>query len=171
MLGVICDRRVPAKIKGVQNCAETSDIGWPRDSGTEERQEAEMKILRFSLEVRMDRIRNEYIRGTAHVRGFGKKVREARLTWFGHVQRTDTEYIGKTMLRFKLPGRRPGRRPKRKFIDLVKEDRKVIGLSEEDAEDRVSWRQLICCRKIFDFYKNTLFTISQGHKKNPFKNK
>ncbi|KAF7640909.1 hypothetical protein LDENG_00006140 [Lucifuga dentata] len=34
----------------------------------------------FSLGVtRMDRIRNEYIRGTAHVRCFGDKVREARL--------------------------------------------------------------------------------------------
>ncbi|KAF7653171.1 hypothetical protein LDENG_00086540, partial [Lucifuga dentata] len=40
---------------------------------------AETKMLRFSLGVtRMDRIRNEYIRGTAHVRCFGDKVREAR---------------------------------------------------------------------------------------------
>ncbi|KAF7660222.1 hypothetical protein LDENG_00286240, partial [Lucifuga dentata] len=52
---------------------------------------AETKMLRFSLGVtRMDRIRNEYIRGTAHVRCFGDKVREARLRWFGHVQRRDS---------------------------------------------------------------------------------
>lgn len=58
MSAVICDRRVPAKIKG--NCGETSDVGWSRDSSTEERQEAEVKILRISLEVsRMDKIRNE----------------------------------------------------------------------------------------------------------------
>ncbi|KAK3560422.1 hypothetical protein QTP86_008463 [Hemibagrus guttatus] len=48
-------------------------------------------MLRFSLGVtRLDRIRNEYIRGTAHVGRLGDKVREARLRWFGHVQRRDT---------------------------------------------------------------------------------
>ncbi|KAK3539675.1 hypothetical protein QTP70_011114 [Hemibagrus guttatus] len=51
---------------------------------------AELKMLRFSLGVtRLDRIRNEYIRGTAHVGRLGDKVREARLRWFGHVQRRD----------------------------------------------------------------------------------
>ncbi|KAK3556174.1 hypothetical protein QTP70_005567 [Hemibagrus guttatus] len=52
-------------------------------------------MLRFSLGVtRLDRIRNEYIRGTAHVGRLGDKVREARLRWFGHVQRRDTIKIG-----------------------------------------------------------------------------
>ncbi|KAK3545722.1 hypothetical protein QTP70_011349 [Hemibagrus guttatus] len=47
-------------------------------------------MLRFSLGVtRLDRIRNEYIRGTAHAGRLGDKVREARLRWFGHVQRRE----------------------------------------------------------------------------------
>ncbi|KAK3519716.1 hypothetical protein QTP70_002667 [Hemibagrus guttatus] len=51
-------------------------------------------MLRFSLGVtRLDRIRNEYIRGTAHVGRLGDKVREARLRWFGHVQRRDTTFV------------------------------------------------------------------------------
>ena len=38
---------------------------------------AELKMLPFSLGVtRMDNIRNEYIRGTAQVGRFGKKIRE-----------------------------------------------------------------------------------------------
>ena len=45
---------------------------------------AELKMLRFSLGVtRMDKIRNEYIRGTAQVGTFGEKTREARLRWYG----------------------------------------------------------------------------------------
>ncbi|KAI5086753.1 hypothetical protein C0J45_23264, partial [Silurus meridionalis] len=55
---------------------------------------AELKMLMFSLGVtRMDKIRNLFIRGTAHVGCFGDKVREARLRWFGHVQRRDMNYI------------------------------------------------------------------------------
>ena len=41
---------------------------------------AEFKILRFSMVViKMNRIRNKQIRGTARVGHFGDKVREARL--------------------------------------------------------------------------------------------
>ncbi|KAL7854724.1 hypothetical protein SRHO_G00169140 [Serrasalmus rhombeus] len=48
---------------------------------------AEMKMLRFSLGVtRMDKIRNEQIRGTVKVEQFGDKAREARLRWFGRVE-------------------------------------------------------------------------------------
>ncbi|KAF7655305.1 hypothetical protein LDENG_00057930 [Lucifuga dentata] len=84
-------------------------------------------------------------RGTAHVRCFGDKVREARLRWLGHVQRRDSEHIGRRMLRLELPGRRPRGRPKRRFMDVVKEDMKLVGVREEEAEDRVRWRQMIRC--------------------------
>ena len=68
---------------------------------------AEMKILRFALGVtRRDRIRNEHIRETVRVGHFGDKVRETRLTWFGHVQRRESEYIGRRTMKMKLPGRR-----------------------------------------------------------------
>ena len=60
---------------------------------------AELKMLRFSLGVtRIDKIKNEFIRGTAQVRQIGDKVREARLRWYGHVQRRNAEYIGKRIL-------------------------------------------------------------------------
>ena len=44
----------------------------------------------------MDKIRNEYIRGTAQVGRFGEKTREARLRWYGHVLRKDDGYIGRS---------------------------------------------------------------------------
>lgn len=59
------------------------------------REEAELKKLRFSLRVtRMDKIRNEDVRGTARDELFGNEVREASLKWIGHVQRSDGGYIG-----------------------------------------------------------------------------
>lgn len=48
------------------------------------------------------------------------------------------------MLSLKLPGRRPEGRPKTRFMD-VRENMKVNGVREEDAEGRVRWRQLIRC--------------------------
>ena len=64
-------------------------------------------MLRFSLGVtRIDKIRNEYIRGTAQVVQFAEKTREARLRWYGHVQRKYAGYIGPRMLRMELPGKR-----------------------------------------------------------------
>ncbi|KAK3542922.1 hypothetical protein QTP70_006548 [Hemibagrus guttatus] len=78
---------------------------------------AELKMLQFSLGVtRLDRIRNEYIRGTAHVGRLEDKVREARLRWFGPVQRRESEYIGRRMLDMELPGRRQRGRPKRRSL-------------------------------------------------------
>ena len=95
--------------------------------------------------TRVDRIRNEYIRGTAHVRKLGEKVREARLRWFGHVLRRDIDYIGQRMLKMELPGRRRRGRPKRRYLDTVREDMRAVGLTEEDAGDRVRWKQMFCC--------------------------
>ena len=72
MSGVICDRRVPARVKGkVYKVAVRPAMLYGLETvALTKRQEAEMevaelKMLRFSLGVtRMDNIRNEYIRGT-----------------------------------------------------------------------------------------------------------
>lgn len=67
----------------------------------------------------MDKIRNELIRGPAHVRTFGDKANEARLRRIGHVQR-DEEYVGRKMLGMDLPDRRKRGSPppkKKGFMD------------------------------------------------------
>ncbi|KAK3543285.1 hypothetical protein QTP70_014057, partial [Hemibagrus guttatus] len=95
--GVLCDRKISARIKGkvyrtvvrpaILYGLETVSLRKRQES---ELEVAELKMLRFSLGVtRLDRIRNEYIRGTAHVGRLGDKVRETRLRWFGHVQRRE----------------------------------------------------------------------------------
>ena len=48
-------------------------------------------------------------------------------------------------MRLELPGRRSRGRPKRRFVDAVKEDMKLVGVREEDAGDRVRWRWMIHC--------------------------
>ncbi|KAK3508786.1 hypothetical protein QTP70_007626 [Hemibagrus guttatus] len=95
--GVLCDRKISARIKGkvYRTVVRVAMLYGLETVSLRKRQEselevAELKMLRFSLGVtRLDRIRNEYIRGTAHVGRLGDKVREARLRWFGHVQRRE----------------------------------------------------------------------------------
>ncbi|KAK3545068.1 hypothetical protein QTP86_033299, partial [Hemibagrus guttatus] len=97
--GVLCDRKISARIKGkvYRTVVRAAMLYGLETVSLRKRQEselevAELKMLRFSLGVtRLDRIRNEYIRGTAHVGRLGDKVREARLRWFGHVQRRESE--------------------------------------------------------------------------------
>ena len=75
MSGVICDRRVQTRVKGkVYRVAVRPAMLYGLETvALTKRQEAEMevaelKMLRFSLGVtRMNKIRNEYIRGTSHV--------------------------------------------------------------------------------------------------------
>ncbi|KAK3556567.1 hypothetical protein QTP70_010634 [Hemibagrus guttatus] len=144
--GVLCDRKISARIKGkvYRTVVRPAMLYGLETVSLRKRQEselevAELKMLRFSLGVtRLDRIRNEYIRGTAHVGRLGDKVREARLRWFGHVQWRESEYIGRRMLDMELPGRRQRGRPKRRYMDGINEDMKLVDASVEDAEDRVT---------------------------------
>ena len=75
-----------------------------------------------------------------------ERAREARLRWFGYVQRRESEYNGRRKMRLELPGWRSRGRPKRRFMDAVQEDMKLFGVREEDVEDRVRWRQMILCQ-------------------------
>ncbi|KAK3515626.1 hypothetical protein QTP70_024868, partial [Hemibagrus guttatus] len=95
--GVLCDQKISARIKGkvYRTVVRPAMLYGLETVSLRKRQEselevAELKMLRFFLGVtRLDRIRNEYIRGTAHVGRLGNKVREARLRWSGHVQRRE----------------------------------------------------------------------------------
>ncbi|KAK3553870.1 hypothetical protein QTP70_012703 [Hemibagrus guttatus] len=135
--GVLCDRKISARMKGkvYRTVVRPAMLYGLETVSLRKRQEselevAELKMLRFSLGVtRLDRIRNEYIRGIAHVGRLGDKVREARLRWFGHVQRRESEYIGRRMLDMELPGRRQRGRPKRRYMDAINEDMKLVGAS------------------------------------------
>ena len=102
---------MPARVKGnvYKVAVRPAMLHGLETVALEKRQEAEMevaelKMLRFSLGVtRLDKIRNEYIRGTAQAGRVGEKTQEARLGWYGHVRRKYDGYIGRRMPRIELP--------------------------------------------------------------------
>ena len=95
--------------------------------------------------TRKDKIINEHIRSTVKVERLGMKMRESRLRWYGHIMRRDQEYVGRKMMEMELPGKRRRGRPKRRFLDVVKEDMKEVGVKEMDIEDRKMWRMMTRC--------------------------
>ena len=150
---VICDKRLPARVKGkvyislvrpaMVHGLETVAVTKKQ---VKEMEVAEIKMLRFAMGVtRKDKIINEYIRSTVKVERLGMKMREGRLRWYGHVMRRDQEYVGRRMMEMELPGKRRRGRPKRRFLDVVKEDMEEVGAKETDIEDRKMWRMMIRC--------------------------
>ncbi|XP_047496506.1 uncharacterized protein LOC125044099 [Penaeus chinensis] len=103
--GLLCDRRVPAKLKGrifktmVRPAMLYGMEAVAVTKGQERKMEvAEMRMLRFSLgKTRLDRVRNSTIRETMGVGEIEKKLRECRQTkgnlWYGlKLQKSDAEY-------------------------------------------------------------------------------
>ena len=60
---------------------------------------AEMRMLRWMCGVtRLDKIRNERIRGKTKVGEITKKIKEMRLKWYGLVMRREEHYIGRNAM-------------------------------------------------------------------------
>ena len=102
-----------------------------------------MRMLRWMCGVtKLDKIRNERIRGTTKVGEITKKVQERRLKWYGHVMRIEEHYVGRRAMVMKVQGRRKREIPKRRWLDKVKDDIKEKGLSVDDVYDRATWRRI-----------------------------
>ena len=85
--GVICDKRLTAKVKGkVYSSVVRPAMVYGLETvavtkkQVEEMEVAEMKMLQFAMGVtRKDKIRKEHIRSTVKVERLGLKMREGRL--------------------------------------------------------------------------------------------
>ena len=113
--GLICDRRLLARVKGkVYSSVVRPAMVYGLETvavtkkQVEEIDVAEIKILRFVLGVtRKNKIRNEYIRSTTvKVERLGIKMREGKLMWYGYVIKRDQEYVGRKMIEMELPENR-----------------------------------------------------------------
>ena len=76
---------------------------------------AEMRMLQWMCGVtRLDKIRNESIRGTTKVGEITKKIQERRLKWYGHVMRREEHYVERKAMEMKVQGRMKRGRPERR---------------------------------------------------------
>jgi len=97
----------------------------------------------FSLTMR-DKKRNDDIRrilGVACITDKADKVREARLRWFGHVQRREEEDCVRRILEADVHGKRSRGRQRKRWIDVVKYNMEDLRLDLMDVENRAEWRR------------------------------
>ena len=141
--GVLCDKKLSAKVKGkmYKSVARPAMLYGMKTVVVTGRQVgkmevAELKMVRWALGVtRKDKIRNEYVRGTAKITKLGDKLWNARLRWYRHVKRREEDYVGKRMMEMAVPGRRKRGRPRKKWMDLVREDMERVGAREGEEVD------------------------------------
>ncbi|XP_063385492.1 uncharacterized protein LOC134671562 [Cydia fagiglandana] len=117
--GVLCDRRMPIRTKGkvYKTCVRPVLLYgaecWTTTCAHEANIHAtEMKMLRWAGGVtRLDRIRNEHVRGSFKVTPIPDKLHESQLRWYGHVMRREKDHPVKIALEIDI-GKQPPGRPK-----------------------------------------------------------
>ena len=92
--GVLCDRRIPVKLKGkfyrtaIRPAMLYGSECWAtKKQNVQKMGVAEMRMLRWMCgKTQKDKVRNEFFRETVGVAPIEDKLRENRLRWFGHVK-------------------------------------------------------------------------------------
>jgi len=103
---------------------------------------AEMRMLRWMCgHSGIDRIRNVVMRNSIEVAHIEDKLRESRLRWYGHVKIRSVDAPVRRCEKINISeGRTRRGRPNKSLDEVIREDLKVAGLSEDMAQDRKLWR-------------------------------
>jgi hypothetical protein len=147
--GVVCDRKMPVGVKGkvyktmIRTVMIYGAEAWsPRRKEEELLERTEMRMLRWILGVSLkDRKTNEDIRQAVGVACITDKIREARLRWYGHVQRREDDSCIKKIMKAEVYGHRSRGRQKKRWSDTVQQDLVALRLKPKDANDRDKWRR------------------------------
>ena len=146
--GVIYDKKIPRKLKvKIYTTVIRPVLLYGAEVWTTRKKEeklmetTEMRMLRRIKGVTLrDKQKSDEIRKELGVCNIIKKVKEARLRWFGHVERMEEDCPARRVIGEEVPGRRGKGRPKKRWMDCIKEDMEEIGVRREEAQQRNNWR-------------------------------
>lgn len=150
LTGVLCDPRMPIRIKGKVYKAAVrpamlygAECWTVKETHVQKLHVAEMKMLRWSGGVtRLDKIRNEYVQGSFKVTPISEKLTEKRLRWYGHVMRRDSEHVVHKALSIPEGKKKRGRPPLTWWTSMANLIKKTQ-LPDPTTQDRLSWRRKI----------------------------
>ena len=145
--GVICDKKVPVKLKHkIYKTVIKPTMTYGAECWTMKKKDEmlmnkiEMRMLRWiqGVSLREHNI-NEEIREAATVQPIATHLMQKRLRWYGHVRRRDESHITRTVLDMEVEGVRPRGKPKLRYMDTIKRDIKKNGLTDVNILDRKDW--------------------------------
>jgi len=94
--------------------------------------------------LKIYRIRNGVIRDLVRVAPIEDKLRKIRLRWFGLVKRRSENAPVRRCEMINIPEGKGGRgRSKKSLDEVIRKDLKVVGLTEDLAQDKRLWRDRI----------------------------
>ena len=110
--GVICDKRVPPRVKGTIHpmiIQLATMNGMERvpviRSHVKKLEVTEPKMCRWACgHILRDHVRNDNIRERLKVESITDRYRKAKLRWFGNITRRDQDYVGRKTLEMVPPG-------------------------------------------------------------------
>ncbi|KAL4091440.1 hypothetical protein QTP88_026132 [Uroleucon formosanum] len=72
-------------------------------------------------------------------------IKGQRLQWFGHIMRRSEEETIRAVIEWQPEGKRPRGRPRKRWLDIIEEDLKTVGVEEwkEIIQDREKWRDTV----------------------------
>ena len=90
--------------------------------------------------IRMNYELNELIENVDVVRF----IKSRRIAWLGHVMRMDDKRTPKRILDWKPLGRRIRGRPRKRWIEDIEEDMKIMGIRRwrKQCEERAEWKRI-----------------------------
>ena len=150
--GVLCDKRVPQKLKGkfyrttIRPAMLYGAECWPtKRRHIQQLSVAEMRMLRWICgHTRLDRVRNDDIRDRLGVAPIEEKLIQHRLRWFGHVHRRPPEApVHRGIIRRDNNVKRGRGRPNLTWEEAIKRDLKEWNIPMELCLDRSAWKEAI----------------------------
>ena len=148
--GVVCDRKLSAKVKGKMFPSVIKPAmlhGMKTVAMTAKQMERwkwQLEMVRWALGVtRKDKIKNEYVRGPAKIAKSGDKLHGTRSGWYIHVKKRRLRWE-KNDIETAIPDKKRRGRPKRRWIDLVRKDMEMVGAKEGDEVERAIRRLSRC---------------------------
>ena len=99
--------------------------------------------------IRMDKVRNENIRSLVGVASIEDKMRENRLQLFGHIECRSRDVSVRKVEKIDIAqGKKLKDRPKMTWMEVIKNDMKLLELEERIVVDRNDWRRIHVLNRI-----------------------
>jgi hypothetical protein len=145
LAGVLTQRSIPLPLRSQLYRATIRPVllygaeTWPMTQSLQQQlTRTDMKMVRWMQRITLaDRVSSEEVLRKAHLVSVGDALRQHRLRWYGHVQRSQNTVV-QNIVRLEVPGVRPKGRPKKSWRQTLDEDLRLTGLQREDALNRPS---------------------------------